>query len=76
MNTGQVDVLHIVRAIIVFDLAARPVYTFDLDDLAVLDSATKWDCSTSGPTEPKKVSGLTIRMPSVLDGVSARCQGP
>ena len=41
MDLREVDVLHIIGAIIVADLSAGPVDAFDLDDLAVFDLACK-----------------------------------
>ena len=41
VDFGEVDVLHVVRAIVVADLAPRPIDTFDLDDLAALDLPCK-----------------------------------
>jgi len=43
MHPGEIDGLHVVGAVVVADLAARPVQAFDLDDLAVLDGAGKGD---------------------------------
>jgi hypothetical protein len=39
MNLGQIDVADVVGRVIVFDLAAGPVDTLDLDCLAVFDGA-------------------------------------
>lgn len=45
MDLGEVDVAHVVRAIIVADLSARPIYAFDLDDFIVLDGTDGGDLS-------------------------------
>lgn len=44
VDLGQVDVLHVVCAVVVADLSTGPVKTFDLDRLAVFDGACEWDC--------------------------------
>ncbi len=41
VNLGQVDVSHIICAVVVSNLSTRPVYTFDLDNLVVLDRAAE-----------------------------------
>ena len=43
VDLGQIDILNIVGTIIVANLSACPVDAFDLDDLAVLDSAAEGD---------------------------------
>ena len=70
VDLGEVDILHIVRAIVVADLPPRPVDTFDLDDLAALDLAGKghWKAALVGHAEAAIVVGLlAVGMPSVLD---------
>ena len=42
----QVHILDVVSAVIVLDLASGPIEAFDLDGLAVLDSAAGGYCST------------------------------
>lgn len=44
VDLGQVNVLHVVCAVVVADLPTGPVKTFDLDRLAVLNGAGEWDC--------------------------------
>lgn len=46
VNLGQVDVAHVVGAVVVADLAARPVEAFNLDRLAGLDGGDGGDCPT------------------------------
>lgn len=43
VHPGEIDVPHVVGAVVVADLAARPVDAFDLDDLAVFDGAGEGD---------------------------------
>ena len=43
MNLAQVDVADVVGRVVVFDLAAGPVDTFDFDGLAVFDGARVGD---------------------------------
>lgn len=42
MDSGQVYVKHVIRTVIVGNLATGPVDAFDLDDFVVLDGATEW----------------------------------
>ncbi len=42
----QVNVFHVIGAVVVLDLPARPVDTLDLDDLAVLDGAVEGHCDS------------------------------
>jgi len=46
VDLGQVNVLHIIGAVVILDLPARPVDTLDLDDLAVLDGAVEGHCGS------------------------------
>lgn len=43
MDLGEVDILDVVGGIVVLDLAAGPVETFDLDDFVVGDFAACGD---------------------------------
>jgi hypothetical protein len=43
VDLGQVDILHIVGAIIVLDLAACPIETFNFDHFVVLDRSAEGD---------------------------------
>lgn len=43
VDLGQIDILHVVRAIVISNLPARPVHAFNLDDLAVLDRSVEGD---------------------------------
>lgn len=47
VDPGQVDITHIVRAIVVANLAAGPVHALDLDRLSILDRSNIGDCITS-----------------------------
>lgn len=44
VDLGQVDILHVVRRIVVFDLATSPVDAFDLNRLAIFNGAAEGDC--------------------------------
>ena len=44
MDLSQIDVLHVIGAVVVFDLATSPVDALDLDDLAILDGSAEGDC--------------------------------
>lgn len=37
MDLREIDILHVVRRVIVFDLSSRPVQTLNLDDFIVGD---------------------------------------
>lgn len=50
VDSSEVNVQDVVGAIIVLDLAAGPVETFDLDRFSIFDRAAEWD----------------VRMPSVV----------
>ena len=43
MDFCQVDVLHVVGAVVVTNLSAGPVNTFNLDHLAILDGTIEWN---------------------------------
>lgn len=43
VDLRQVDILHIVRAIVVLDLAACPVEALDLDHFVILDRSVEGD---------------------------------
>ena len=45
MDLRQIDILHVVRAIVVSNLSSSPINAFYLDDLAVLDGAGEGDWS-------------------------------
>lgn len=42
MDSGQVDVFHVVGAVVITNLAASPVDALNLDNLAILDRAAGW----------------------------------
>lgn len=42
MYTSQINVQHVIRRIVISDLAASPIDTFDLDNFSVLDRAIEW----------------------------------
>lgn len=44
VDACQIDILDIVGGVVVPNLTTRPVYAFDLYDLAFLDLATEGDC--------------------------------
>lgn len=75
MDLGEVNILHVVRAIVVADLSSRPIDTFDLNDLAALDLAGEgyWNVSLVRHAEAARVGRLlAIRMPSVLDKITGQ----
>jgi len=44
VHASEVDVLDVVRGVVVFDLAAGPVYAFNLDGFVVFDCCAGGDC--------------------------------
>lgn len=42
---GEVDVLHIVRAVIVANLSSRPIYALYLKNFSIFDFSRKGNCS-------------------------------
>lgn len=42
---GEIDIPHVIGAVIVADLPAGPVHTFDLDNFSVLDGTDERDYS-------------------------------
>lgn len=68
VHGGQVDVQHVLGAVVVFDLAAGPVDAFDLDGLAVFDRAAEGDCSEGGARVSKPGSLVGGRRANVLSG--------
>lgn len=45
VDLGQINVLHIIRAIVVANLSTGPVDAFDLYNLPVLDCAVEGNCA-------------------------------
>lgn len=43
VNPGEVDISHVIGRVIIADLSPSPVYTFDLDCLAVLNISNRWN---------------------------------
>jgi hypothetical protein len=43
VDLSEINILHVVGAIIVADLATSPIQTFDLHNLAVLDGTAEGD---------------------------------
>ncbi len=54
MNLGQINILHVISAVIVPNLSSSPIDAFNLDDLSILDRATEGNYPLS------MVSGLLI----------------
>ena len=43
VHSCQINILHIIRRVVVANLAAGPIYTLDLHDFTILDSAVEGD---------------------------------
>ncbi len=48
VNFGEIDVLHVVRAVIVANLSSCPIDTLHLEDLPVFDFGRKRNCRRRG----------------------------
>lgn len=44
VNPGEIDISHVIGRVIIANLSSRPVHTFDLDSLPILDVANRGDC--------------------------------
>lgn len=44
VNSGEIDISHVIGRVIIANLSSRPVHAFDLDSLAILDVANGGDC--------------------------------
>ena len=54
VNLGQINILHVISAVVVPNLSSSPVDAFNLDNLSILDRATEGNYLLS------MVSGLII----------------
>lgn len=43
VDPGQVDILHVIGAVVVLDLAACPIEAFNLDHFVILDRSAEGD---------------------------------
>ena len=48
VDLGEIDVLHVIGAIVIADLAPGPVDAFDFDHLAILNGSVERDCIWDG----------------------------
>lgn len=44
VNSGEIDISHVIGRVIIANLSSRPVHAFDLDSLAILDVSNRGDC--------------------------------
>lgn len=44
VDFGQVDVLHVICAVVVPNLATSPIHAFNLYDFSIFDLLRKWYC--------------------------------
>jgi hypothetical protein len=44
VDLREVDIAHVISAVVVADLPTCPIYAFDFDDFIVLDGADGGDC--------------------------------
>lgn len=66
VDFGEVDIAHVVGAIIVSNLSTCPVYAFDFDYLAVLDSSNGWYYSLLDLSLHVGEAVFTVGVPAVL----------
>ena len=77
----KVDILHIISAIVVADLAAGPVNTFDLYDFAVFNCTGKGNCrgescqlgscSGNGPSGCHRFCGVSVIAKASMTNLTA-----
>ena len=67
MNLGEIDIPHIVSGIVVANLSASPVYTFNLDGFSRLDGAVPIQVSIAA------VLGVTVELYAGLSGCQRFC---
>lgn len=64
VDLGEIDVLHVVGAVVIADLTAGPVDAFDFDHLAILNGPVERDCIWDELTSSSKTGKLRIVVPS------------
>jgi hypothetical protein len=73
VDAGEVDIADVICGVVVSDLTASPVETFDFDNFTILDGAGEGDC-----VELAGVVGwllgcggrCTVWVPAILGGIS------
>ena len=65
VNLGEVDILHIVRAVIVADLPSCPIDTLHLEDLSVFDFGREGNCSGGQWQLRRIVEGNSCRLDAI-----------
>lgn len=60
VNLREVDILHIVRAVIVANLSSCPIYTLHLEDLPIFNFGREGDCRRRGQWQFGKDCGREL----------------
>ena len=74
MDLGEVDIAHVIGAVVVADLPTCPIHAFDLDDFIVLNGADGGDCVLLVHCWARRRGGFTVGVPTVLEDVSILAQ--
>ena len=66
VDLGEIDVLHVVRAIVVADLPSCPINTLDLEDFSIFNFGRKWNCRRGQWQLGKKVlEGISCHLDAI-----------
>ena len=65
VNLGEVDVLHIVRAVIVTNLPSCPIYALHLEDFPIFDFGGKGNCRRGQWQLGRIVEGSSCRLDAI-----------
>lgn len=65
MNSGEVDVLHIIRAVIVANLSSCPVYALHLEDFPIFNFGRKRNCRRGQLQLGRIVEGSSCRLGAI-----------
>lgn len=72
MNLGEIDVLHIIRAIIVANLSSCPIYALHLEDLPIFDFGRERNCGRGQLQLGRIVEGSSCRLDAICSGEDQR----
>ena len=65
MNLGEVDVLHIIRAVIVANLSSCPVYALHLENFPIFDFGREGNCRRGQLQQGRIVEGSSCRLDAI-----------
>ena len=72
VNLGEVDVLHIVRAVVVANLSSCPVYALHLEDFSIFNFGRKGNCSRGQWQLGRIVEGRSCRLDAICS-IESQC---